>query len=59
MDWDDLFFDEIIVCWERWCIELLLLEKVKFNCCVKLFGFGSLVEVEVYSFLNVSELGIG
>ena len=59
MDWDDPLPDEIIARWERSRTELLLLEKVKLNRCVKPPGFGSPFQAEVHSFSDAGESGIG
>ena len=39
--------------------ELLLLEKVKLNRCVKPPGFGTPLQTEVHSFSDASESGVG
>ena len=45
--------------WERWRNELPLLEKVKVPRCVKPPEFQDPVKVEIHSFADASEKGIG
>ncbi len=59
MDWDDPLLDDILKNWERWCNELPLLEKVKVLRCVKPPEFEDPVKLEIHSFADASEKGIG
>ncbi len=58
-DWDDPQPDDILMKWERWRNELPLLEKVKVPHCVKPPEFQDPVKVEINSFADASEKGIG
>ena len=59
MDWDEPLTDDILMKWERWRNELPMLEKVKISRCIKPLEFGNPVHVEIHSFADASESGIG
>ncbi len=59
VDWDDPTPDEIYYRWERWRSDLPLVEIMKVSRCVKSPGFGEPVDVQVHSFSDASEIGLG
>jgi hypothetical protein len=59
VDWDDPLHDDILMRWERWRNELPLLEKVKLPRCLKPPEFRDPAEIEIHSFADASEKGIG
>ena len=59
VDWDDPIPDEIYYRWQRWRSDLPLIERMKVSRCVKPPGFGEPVDVQVHSFSDASEKGLG
>ena len=59
VDWDDPLPDDVLMRWEKWRNELPLLEKVKVSRCVKPPEFEDLLKIEIHSFADASEKGIG
>jgi hypothetical protein len=59
VDWDDPLPDDVLMRWEKWRNELPLLEKVEVSRCVKPPEFEDLVKIEIHSFADASEKGIG
>ena len=59
LDWDEPIPDEVLYRWERWRSELPLLERIQVNRCVKPSGFGEPTTVEIHSFSDASDVGLG
>ncbi len=57
--WDEPVPSEILSRWEKWRSDLHLLEQVKQPRCVKPTGFGKPTKVEIHSFSDASDVGIG
>ena len=57
--WDEPVLDKILYPWEKWGSELHLLEQVKQPRCLKPIRFGKPVTVEIHSFSDASDVGIG
>jgi hypothetical protein len=58
-DWDDSVPNELLSRWEKWRSDLHLLEQVKLPRCVKPTGFGKPTKIEIHSFSDASDVGIG
>lgn len=58
-DWDEPIPDAILSQWEKWRTELFMLENVEVPRCVKPADFGDPVVVEIHSFSDACETGIG
>ena len=59
VDWDDPLPDDVLMIWGKWRNELPLLEKGNISRCVKPPEFEDLVKIEIHSFADASEKGIG
>ena len=57
--WDDPVPSHIHSQWEKWRSELALLEEITITRCVKPPGFGEPVVIELHSFSDASDLGLG
>jgi hypothetical protein len=57
--WDDPVPSELLSRWEKRRSDLHLLEQVKLPRCVKPTGFGKPTKIEIHSFSDASDLGIG
>ena len=57
--WDDPVPNELLSRWEKWRSDLHLLEQVKLPRCVKPTGFGKPTKIEIHSFSDASDVGIG
>ena len=58
-DWDDSVPNELLSRWEKWRSDLHLLEQVKLPRYVKPTGFGKPTKIEIHSFSDASDVGIG
>ena len=59
IDWDHPVPDHIRSQWEKWRSELPLLEKIKISKCVKSPNFGEPAVIELHSFSDASDAGLG
>ncbi|XP_068716912.1 uncharacterized protein [Montipora capricornis] len=59
VSWDDPIPEDLLPLWEKWRTELPLLEKVTFPRCLKPPDFGDSVRIEIHSFSDASDTGIG
>ena len=57
--WDDPVSDETYHRWQKWRSELPLIGDLKMNRCFKPSGCGEPVKVQVHSFSDASEKGLG
>ena len=59
IEWDDPAPSHIHSQWENWRSELPLLEEITITRCVKPPGFGEPVVIELHSFSDASDVGLG
>jgi len=59
IDWDDSVPSHVHSQWEKWRSELPLLEKIMIPRCVKAPGFGEPIVLELHSFSDASDVGLG
>ena len=59
LDWDEPLTSDIRTRWERWRSDLPLLDQVRVSRCLKPKGFGEPSSVEIHSFSDASDVGIG
>ena len=59
VNWDDPVPENILPLWEKWRTELPLLEKLTFPRCLKPMDNGDPVRIEIHSFSDASDNGIG
>jgi hypothetical protein len=57
--WDDPVPNALLSRWKKWRSDLHLLEQVKLPRCVKPTGFGKPTKIEIHSFSDASDVGIG
>ena len=58
-NWDDKIPDDLLVRWERWRNEVVLLAKVSIPRCYVPDDFGEIKVVEMHNFSDASEIGYG
>lgn len=59
LDWDDKLPDSLRMRWERWRNDIVNLEKVKIDRCVKPKDFGKVTNIELHHFSDASTFGYG
>ncbi|MEZ4720248.1 MAG: hypothetical protein R2813_00025 [Flavobacteriales bacterium] len=57
--WDDELDDEARIVWERWRLQLPLLESLTVNRCYKPVDFGPIESVSIHSFSDASSYAYG
>ena len=59
MSWDDPIPEDILPLWEKWRTELPLFGKLTFPRCLKPPDFGDSVRIQIHSFSDANDTGIG
>ena len=59
LDWDDVISEEDQKRWKAWLEDLLQLEKVVINRCLKPANFGKITSRQIHNFSDASQVGYG
>ena len=59
LDWDEPIPDSTRARWEKWLLELPILESLEVSRCFKPADFSDIVEFELHSFADASQNGYG